>query len=893
MKTLIIALLLFGVVVVNTTAQDAGQRSWLTRYAVESAQKWALDRTYAESVAVATGLPIKKILPDGSAIELQRIENGIPMYYMTENINAARTISTDRVWPGGSGGFSLTGNGDTLGIWDEGRVRLDHQEFATGRATQVDGASTNSDHSTHVAGTMIAGGVQMNAKGMSYQARLRAWDWNSDLSEMANAALNGLRVSNHSYGFIHGWRYNLFGDGRWVWLGDTAISNVEDYYFGYYSYDAQQWDNIARNAPYYLIVKSAGNDRLEGPSSQPVEHWVVISGNWVLRTVTRDLDGGPSGYDCLSDAALAKNVLSVGAVNDIPTGYTQPSDVVMSGFSAWGPTDDGRIKPDIVANGTSLYSSIATSSTSYGTYSGTSMSAPNVSGSLGLLLQYHKSLYGNNPMRASTMKALVIHTSDEAGTNAGPDYVFGWGLMNTLKAVNLMKLNYDRGGSHIYERVLNEGQVVEIPIHVTGSQPLRVTICWTDPAGTPPAPSLDPPNLMLVNDLDLRVVSQGGTTYFPYILDPSNPSAGATTGDNIRDNVEQVHLQNPSAGLYTIRVTHKGTLSGGSQVVSVVVSGTDNILVNVDQRLDASGSIDSVGRWEGGPSFTTYAVPKQFSFTEGSQEVLRGAQKIISNQKYHRWNDVLSNVTNHRGFPIQQGMDPLVSNFHPTDPTITIKTDLLDAPGTTGGNITFHDPWYIDYPDPNYGGNLRNRGMQEPRQFHSRSSPFNPNYDTPFPPSNQPYRGVFLNENEQFDPNKPYYSVGAPSPQTIGNFTWNFINWTTTQGSASFQNANAAQTGVVFQSGNTHVAARMKAHLASSSAAATAPNNQRKIFVDDGGSAGFIYASGGQIWGTVPEEYGLSDERPLSTPPVEGVIVRDPSLDYAEGYCPPTASGKL
>lgn len=317
MKKLIITLLLFVAVVGDIVAQDTQERNWLIRYASESALKWLEERAYAESLAITSDFPIRVTLVDGPTIELQKIENGMPMYYMSQNINAARTISSNRVWPGGSGGFSLTGNGDTLGLWDEGRVRLEHQEFATGRVNQVDGASTNSNHATHVAGTMVAGGTQANAKGMSYEALLRAWDWNNDQSEMTNAALNGLRVSNHSYGFITGWRWNYFSDNRWAWFGNTTISNTKDYRFGFYSSTARDWDNIARNAPHYLIVKSAGNDRLEGPTSQPVQHWVFINGNWVLRTVTRDLDGGPSGYDCLSHASVSKNVLTVGAVNDI------------------------------------------------------------------------------------------------------------------------------------------------------------------------------------------------------------------------------------------------------------------------------------------------------------------------------------------------------------------------------------------------------------------------------------------------------------------------------------------------------------------------------------------------------------------------------------------------
>src|SRR5262249_5746819 len=114
----------------------------------------------------------------------------------------------------------------------------------------------------------------------------------------------------------------------------------------------------------------------------------------------------------------------------------------------------------------------------------------------------------------------------------------------------------------------------EFNVYSRGDQPLRATICWTDPPGTPPARSLNPTSPMLVNDLDLRLVRKlDDSTYFPWILDPSNPSAAATTGDNTRRNLEQVFIAAPLAGSYTLRISHKGTLSGGSQAVSVVVTG--------------------------------------------------------------------------------------------------------------------------------------------------------------------------------------------------------------------------------------------------------------------------------------------------------------------------------
>jgi len=241
-------------------------------------------------------------------------ESNKPFYYAIENLNAARTVSTDDVWPGGSGGFPLSGSGTTLGklcVWDGGGVLLTHQEL-TGRVTQMDNPGGTHYHSTHVAGTMIASGVDGSAKGMSYQGTLAAYEWTNDNSEMASAAAAGMNVSNHSYGYITGWYYS----GDWYWYGDITISPVEDYGFGFYDAKARAWDAIAYNAPYYTIVKSAGNDRNDGPS--PGEgHWVWASGSWVWSTDTRDKDGGADGYDCVSWNGTAKNIITVGAVYDM------------------------------------------------------------------------------------------------------------------------------------------------------------------------------------------------------------------------------------------------------------------------------------------------------------------------------------------------------------------------------------------------------------------------------------------------------------------------------------------------------------------------------------------------------------------------------------------------
>lgn len=326
------------------------------------------------------------------------------------------------------------------------------------------------------------------------------------------------------------------------------------------------------------MVKSAGNDRIDyGPSRSNTKHCHWYNGRlyWSFDSANHSSDGGVTGYDTIAGgSANAKNIITVGAVYDISGGYTSAVGVNLASFSGAGPTDDGRIKPDIVANGISLYSSTAGSNSEYGNYSGTSMSSPNVSGSLGLLTQHAENLFGSGyQFRSATVKGLVLHTADEAGLLTGPDYLHGWGLMNTKSAAQLMTADANVGGpGHIREVQLDNGETETMEIYSDGLGALKVTIAWTDPPGTPPALAVDPPTLMLVNDLDLRIADQSSATFRPWVLDPANPADAATTGDNFRDNIEQVVIAAPTQGLYTISVTHKRTLKdSAAQSFSVII----------------------------------------------------------------------------------------------------------------------------------------------------------------------------------------------------------------------------------------------------------------------------------------------------------------------------------
>lgn len=615
---------------------------------------------------------VEKEMQDESGKKLKLSGESLgPVYIQSNDTLSAAGISADELWPTvwwwpystSNTGLNLTGSGQTLGMWEvDGGVRTTHIEMGTSRILQKDSASLDtSGHATNVAGTMAASGSGSlygsfyESRGVAYQANVFSYETKTNFkTERENAAAGGgsdppLRLSNHSWGLICGWRLEDIDtssntNNQWVWYGPTLASFQEDHKFGFYMPDDATLDNggtqidlfLQSQAPQHLMVYSCGNDRAQGPGASPgtyyyrtgTSSWTPVSAS----SFPRDWDDGDAGfYDTVSPPGTSKNVLTVGACEDVYyssggtyLGFGPNPNAVPAAFSGAGPTDDGRIKPDLVAVGTTnfalrqalgltptingqptavLTAPNAAADTNYNLLAiGTSFAAPAVTGSLGLVQQRRAQLYPSLPAsqawKGSTLKAIAINTCDDVGTE-GPDYRMGYGILNAKNAVLAVNADYAQGrGSLIKEFSLTVNQSVSWVVQSNGTEPLSVTVPWSDPPGpaltTITAP--DPQNAMLVNNIDVKVEYLGTdtitypppatpvSTYNPWTLNPDLTTKSATTRglaatravDN-RNNVEKVSIASPAAGRYRVTVTHSGGLSGNpapsTQIVSAALSG--------------------------------------------------------------------------------------------------------------------------------------------------------------------------------------------------------------------------------------------------------------------------------------------------------------------------------
>lgn len=226
----------------------------------------------------------------------------------------------------------------------------------------------------------------------------------------------------------------------------------------------------------------------------------------------------------------AKNVLTVGSTSNWDE---------ISSFSGRGPTNDGRIKPEIVGLGESLISTVPENDYAY--FTGTSMASPGVTGTLALLYQRYRQLNNGQNPKAGLMKALVVNTADDFG-NPGPDYNYGFGRINGRRAVDVLE------AKQYFSSSIAHGQSANFSINVpSGATELKVMLYWNDYEAAEGA------NPALVQNLNLAVTAPNGT-FNPWVLNPNIPSALSTRGIDNLNNIEQVTIANPSTGAFSFKV---------------------------------------------------------------------------------------------------------------------------------------------------------------------------------------------------------------------------------------------------------------------------------------------------------------------------------------------------
>ena len=642
-------LLTAGVAFSQTEAQKQEITSRYNQQELNALQKRLVTKNQHQkqeinNLATQRGLQKRVVLADGGVAELQYIaDDGSPIYYRTFNVNASKSTRADYLNSGGGLGLSIDGQNMTAYVWDGGHARVSHQEYdgagGSNRVSVEDAASEGGTqlnyHAAHVTGTIAASGVQANAKGMAPQSRVRGYMWNNDIAEATSAAANGMLLSNHSYGY--------------------RSDMVPDYYFGAYIQESRDWDELMYDAPFYLMVVAAGND-----GNNNSYNGYPLNGN--------------SSYDKLTGHSTSKNNLVVANAQDanIDSNGNLVS-VSINSSSSEGPTDDLRIKPDITGNGTSVTSTYDSSDSAYGTITGTSMASPNVTGTLLLLQQHYNNLNGSF-MRAATLKGLALHTADDAGP-AGPDAVYGWGLLNAKSAAET--ISAEGTSAKIEELTLNSGQTYEITVNADGVNDLIASISWTDLPGTATTQT-NSSTARLVNDLDIRV-TQSGSTFYPYRL-TSITSNG--TGDNSVDPYERVNVANAS-GSYTITISHKGSLSSGSQNYSLILTGITEEAVVCEATTPANVSVSGVG--------STSAIVSYDAVTGATYE-LRYRESGTSSwtvQSASGTSATLTGLTSETSYEVQVRSvcnDGSTSNYSSTE-TFTTSEVQLNYCGSQGNNV--------------------------------------------------------------------------------------------------------------------------------------------------------------------------------------------------------------
>ena len=474
-----------------------------------------------------------------------------------------RSNYIDGAW---AGSRKYDGSGVVIAMGDDGIIgpHIDYQ----GRTDQSRVSQDNGDHGDHIAGTIMgAGNLDPKEKGMAPGAELHPYQvWDAVFDSPTSHIADGVMITSTSYS-------NGCNGGYTTWAASA--------------------DQMIRENPSLMHVFSAGNSGTEDCGYGAGTGWGNVTGG----------------------IKIGKNVLCVGNVTF--------SDG-LAGSSSRGPTADGRIKPDLCAKGTSVNSTIA--GNQYDSFTGTSMSCPGVSGTLAQLVHAYRTLNNGMDPESALLKGIMMNTCDDLG-NPGPDFKFGYGRINALRAVEALE------NQTWFTDTISQGasrtHTLTVP---AGTGELRVMLYWTDWEG--PIGSSAP----LINDLDLTVV-QGTSTFQPWILNPA-PSpvsldAPATRGVDHKNNTEQVTIEAPAQGTWNFTIDGYTVPQGPQRYYLVYELRDSSITVTWPAGGEplVPGEVEKI-RWDSWGEHGSFEV--EFSADNGNTWTSIG-QNVSGTQRYFDW----------------------------------------------------------------------------------------------------------------------------------------------------------------------------------------------------------------------------------------------------------------
>lgn len=358
----------------------------------------------------------------------------------------------------------------------------------------------------------------------------------------------------------------------------------------------------------------------------------------IAETVDRQLHQNPSLMHVFSAGNSNNNNCGYGAGNqwgNITGGHKQGKNCITTanvfeddqivGSSSRGPAYDGRIKPDIAAHGQGQGSTFPNNT--YGGFGGTSAAAPCIAGVTAQLYHAYKDLNSGVNPPAALIKACLLNGADDLG-NVGPDFIFGWGRVNALNSVVILENNQfinasvTQGNTNLHN--------ITVP---AGVAQVRVMTYWADPEAPANAATA------LINNLDVTLTDPSTTVNFPWILDPTPNAATlalpATTGVDNLNNMEQVSLNNPVAGNYTLSVAGTSVPQGPQEYWVVYSFIYDQITVTYPMGGESFVPTESEFiRWDAFGNTGTFTL--EYSINNGAtwNTIATG---IAGNRRYYDW----------------------------------------------------------------------------------------------------------------------------------------------------------------------------------------------------------------------------------------------------------------